>query len=46
MKKYDEVRNEVKKVLSEKRFYHSQCVEERCVEFAKIYGADTKKQDS
>lgn len=43
MKKYDEVIKEVKKALSEKRFYHSQCVEERCVEFAKIYGADIKK---
>lgn len=43
MKKYDEVIKEVKKALSEKRFYHSQCVEERCVEFAKIYGADVKK---
>ena len=43
MKKYEEVIKEVKKALSEKRFYHSQCVEERCVEFAKIYGADVKK---
>ncbi len=43
MKKYEEVIKEVKKALSEKRFYHSQCVEERCVEFAKIYGADLKK---
>lgn len=43
MKKYEEVIKEVKKALSEKRFYHSQCVEERCVEFAKIYGADIKK---
>ena len=43
MKKYEEVIKEVKEALSEKRFYHSQCVEERCVEFAKIYGADIKK---
>ena len=43
MKKYEEVIKEVKEALSEKRFYHSQCVEERCVEFAKIYGADVKK---
>lgn len=43
MKKYEEVRKEIKNTLSEKRFYHSQCVEERCVEFAKIYNADTKK---
>ena len=43
MKKYEEVRKEIENILSEKRFYHSQCVEERCVEFAKIYNADTKK---
>lgn len=43
MKEYEEVKNEVKKRLSEKRFYHSECVEERCVEYAKIYGADVQK---
>lgn len=43
MKKYEEVREEVKKRLSEKRFFHSECVEERCVEYAKIYGADIEK---
>ena len=43
MKKYEEVRKEIKNILSEKRYYHSQCVEERCVEFAKIYNEDTKK---
>lgn len=43
MKEYEEVKKEVQKRLSEKRFYHSQCVEERCIEFARIYGADTEK---
>ncbi len=43
MKKYEEVKKEVQKKLSEKRFYHSQCVEERCIEFAKIYKADIEK---
>ena len=43
MKDYEEVKKEVKKRLSEKRFYHSQCVEERCIEFAKIYGANIEK---
>lgn len=43
MKPYTEIEKEVKKRLSEKRFYHSQCVKERCLEFAQIYGADTEK---
>ncbi len=43
MKDYEEIKKEVKKRLSEKRFYHSQCVEERCIEYAKIYGEDAEK---
>lgn len=43
MKEYEEIKEEVKKVLSEKRFYHSQCVEDRCIEFANIYGIDKQK---
>ena len=37
MKSFEEVEEEVKKRLSEKRFYHSTCVSKRCQEFAKIY---------
>lgn len=43
MKSYEEVREYVKKRLSEKRFYHSECVEERCIELAKIYSVDENK---
>ncbi len=43
MKTYEEVKKYVKEKLSEKRFYHSQCVEERCIELAKIYGEDEEK---
>lgn len=43
MKTYEQVRKTVKEKLSEKRFYHSECVEKRCVEYAKRYGADEKK---
>ena len=39
----EEIKNEVKEVLSEKRFYHSECVMERAVELAKIYNADESK---
>lgn len=43
MKTYNEVKKEAKERLSEKRFYHSECVEERCVELAKLYGVDEEK---
>jgi nicotinate-nucleotide adenylyltransferase len=43
MEKYEKVREYVEKHLSEKRFYHSQCVEERCIELAKIYGINEEK---
>lgn len=32
----------VQEKLSEKRFYHSKCVMERCIELAKITGIDTE----
>ena len=35
-----EIENEVRKRLSEKRYYHSQCVMERCEELAKKFGID------
>lgn len=43
MKTYEQIKEYIKNVLSEKRFYHSVCVSERCIELAKIYGADEKK---
>lgn len=43
MKEYEEVKQYVKERLSEKRFYHSECVEKTCVELAKIYNADIEK---
>lgn len=43
MKTYEQIKEYVKNILSEKRFYHSECVSERCVELAKIYGVDTEK---
>ena len=43
MLSYEEIYNEVKNRLSEKRFYHSECVVERCIEYAKIYGIDVEK---
>lgn len=39
----EEIKNEVKEMLSEKRFYHSECVMERAIELAKIYNADVEK---
>lgn len=33
----------VKETLSEKRFYHSKCVMEKCIELARIYGEDEEK---
>ena len=38
MIKYEELYNEVKNILSEKRFIHSEGVVERAVEYAKVYG--------
>ena len=43
MKSFEEVEEVVKSRLSEKRFYHSNCVKDRCVEYAKIYGEDVEK---
>lgn len=40
MIKYEELYNEVKKVLSEKRFKHSEGVVKRAIEYAKIYNVD------
>ncbi len=40
MKSYEEVKKYVESKLSAKRFYHSLCVEERCVELAKINNVD------
>lgn len=40
MKSFDEIYNYVKNTLSEKRFYHSECVMERAIEYARIYGAN------
>lgn len=43
MLSYEEIYEIVKEKLSEKRFYHSECVVERCIEYAKIYGVDEEK---
>ena len=43
MLSYEEIYVIVEKKLSEYRFYHSKCVMERAIEYAKIYGADTEK---
>lgn len=43
MLNYEEIYEIVKKKLSEKRFYHSECVVERCIEYAKIYDVDIEK---
>lgn len=40
MKEYKEVYKIVKETLSEYRFYHSECVANRCVELATIHGVD------
>lgn len=40
MIKYEELYNEVKKILSDNRFKHSESVVKRAVEYAKIYGVD------
>ena len=41
--KIEEIIKEVKDILSEKRFYHSECVMKRAEELAEIYGADIEK---
>jgi predicted HD superfamily hydrolase involved in NAD metabolism len=43
MLSYEEIYKIVEERLSEYRFYHSKCVMERAVEYAKIYGVDTNK---
>ena len=43
MLSYEEIYKIVKEKLSEKRFYHSECVVDRCIEYAKIYGVDIEK---
>ncbi len=40
---YEAIEKDVKNILSEKRFLHSQGVAKRAVELAKIYGEDQKK---
>lgn len=40
---YGEYEAEVKKHLSEKRFYHSQCVAKSAAELARLYGADVER---
>lgn len=40
MKAYNEIYSIVKERLSEYRFYHSECVANRCVELADIYNVD------
>ena len=37
---YDEIYNEVKNMLSEKRFMHSERVVKRAIEYAKVYNVD------
>ncbi len=36
----EEIKEYLKNILSEKRFYHSECVMEMCEELAKIYNVD------
>lgn len=43
MNTYEQIKGYIKNTLSEKRFYHSECVSERCIELAKIYGVDEEK---
>ena len=40
---YEQCECEVRQRLSEKRFYHSQCVAEEAVRLAVLYGADPEK---
>ena len=43
MKSFEEVYETVKRKLSDERIYHSECVMNRCIEYAKMYGADIEK---
>lgn len=43
MRDFEYVYKVVKSKLSEKRMYHSECVMERAVEYAKLYGEDVEK---
>ena len=40
---FEEIREIVKNRISEKRFYHSECVTKRCEELAKKYNVDLEK---
>ena len=40
---YEEYRQEVKKHLTERRFFHSECVADSAAWLAKQYGADVEK---
>ena len=35
MKTYEQIKEYIQNILSEKRFYHSECVANRCIELAK-----------
>ena len=39
----EQIKQVVKNTLSEKRYYHSLCVMEKCVEYAQIYNIDIEK---
>lgn len=43
MLSFEEIYQKVEETLSEKRFYHSKCVMQRCVELAEIYGENIEK---
>ncbi len=43
MKDIKEIEEIIKSKLSEKRYYHSKCVQKRCIELAKIYNVDEEK---
>ena len=40
MENFEKIFEIVKNTLSDKRFYHSVCVMNRAIEYAKIYGED------
>lgn len=40
MSSIEEIKEYLKSILSEKRYYHSECVMEMCEELAEIYGVD------
>lgn len=43
MKTVEEIKEILKTRISERRLYHSECVMEKCIELAKIHGADENK---